>query len=165
MPTVFSLSKTWKVDKLMSAISSSPRTNDWFGSKLSFCGASVSGMVEAAALPASEKVNPAAPSAGTAAFAMLFRFEACFTRDIVASSIPVRPVSIPAAAILRKATLSRKPHSVTIMLFYIQFPFILMNEVGVILLSNCHHHRSTTIPRRTHDAAPHGPHSRSHDDR
>jgi hypothetical protein len=113
------LSKTWKVDKLMSAISSSPRTNDWFGSKLSFCGAFVSGIVEAAALPASEKVNPAAPSAGTAAFAILFRFEACFTRDIVASSIPVRPVSIPAAMTLRNARRSRKTIVVTNVLFYI----------------------------------------------
>ena len=44
----------------------------------------------AEALPASEKVKPAAPNAGIAALITLFRFEACFTRDIVASSIPVR---------------------------------------------------------------------------
>jgi hypothetical protein len=34
----------------------------------------------------SEKVNPAAPNAG-AAFVTRFRFEACFTRGIVGSSI------------------------------------------------------------------------------
>ncbi len=49
----------------------------------------MAGTADAEALPASEKVNPAAPKAGIAAFATLIRFEACFTRDIVASSIPV----------------------------------------------------------------------------
>jgi hypothetical protein len=61
---------------------------DWFGTKLNFCGASAAGTAAAEALPASEKVKPAAPNAaGIAALATLFRFEACFTRDIVASSI------------------------------------------------------------------------------
>ena len=55
----------------------------WVGEKFSF-GASAAGAVEAAAPPASEKVKPAAPNAGTAALATRFRFEACFT-DIVAS--------------------------------------------------------------------------------
>ena len=38
------------------------------------------------ALPASEKVNPAAPNAGTAVLVTRFFFEACFTRGMVASS-------------------------------------------------------------------------------
>ena len=41
---------------------------------------------DADAPPASEKVNPAAPNAGTAALVTRFFFEACFTRCIVASS-------------------------------------------------------------------------------
>jgi len=40
----------------------------------------------ASALPATEKVNPAAPNAGTAALVTRFFFEACFTRGMVASS-------------------------------------------------------------------------------
>jgi hypothetical protein len=115
----FSLSKRWNVARLTSAISSSPRVNAWAGSNPRFCGASKAGTADADALPASEKVNPAAPSAGMAAFVTLFRFEACFTRDIVASSIPVRSVSIPALMILRKANLSRKTIVVTNVLFYI----------------------------------------------
>jgi len=85
----FSLSKRWNVAKLTSAISSSPSVTACDGEKFNFCGASMAGTADAEALPASEKVNPAAPKAGTAALATLFRFEACFTRDIVASSIPV----------------------------------------------------------------------------
>ena len=68
----------------------------------------MAGTADAEALPASENVNPAAPRAGIAAFATLLRFEACFTRDIVASSIPVGTVSIPASAILRRMRISRK---------------------------------------------------------
>jgi len=44
------------------------------------------GTAAAYALPASEKVNPAAPNAGTAVLVTRFFFEACFTRDMVASS-------------------------------------------------------------------------------
>jgi len=43
-------------------------------------------MADADALPASEKVNPAAPNAGTAPLAIRFFFEACFVRCMVASS-------------------------------------------------------------------------------
>src|SRR5690242_18889601 len=80
----FSLSKRWKVARLTSAISSSPSNTDCDGEKFSFCGVSAFGSVDAEAPPASEKVNPAAPNAGTAALAPRFRLEACFT-DIVAS--------------------------------------------------------------------------------
>jgi hypothetical protein len=43
------------------------------------------GATAADAPPTSEKVKPAAPSAGTA-FVILFCFEACFTRGIFESS-------------------------------------------------------------------------------
>jgi hypothetical protein len=45
----------------------------------------LTGATAADAPPTSEKVNPAAPSAGTAAFVTRFRFEVCFTSGIVAS--------------------------------------------------------------------------------
>jgi hypothetical protein len=44
------------------------------------------GTAAASALPATEKVKPAAPNAGTAALVTRFFFEACFTRGMVASS-------------------------------------------------------------------------------
>jgi hypothetical protein len=47
------------------------------------CGVSAVGTADADAPPTSEKVNPAAPKAGTA-FVIRFRFEACFTPGIVA---------------------------------------------------------------------------------
>jgi hypothetical protein len=47
------------------------------------------GATAADAPPTSENVNPAAPNAGTA-FVARFRFEACFCRGIVASSIAVK---------------------------------------------------------------------------
>ena len=46
-------------------------------------------VVVADAPPISPIVNPAAPNAGTAAFVTRFLWEACFTRGIVASSIPL----------------------------------------------------------------------------
>jgi hypothetical protein len=92
---------------------------------------SAAGTADAEAPPASEKVKPAAPSAGIVALATLFRFEACFTRDIVASSIPVGMFSIPAPAILRLAYRSRKALKLTNALFRIQFLFILMNDISV----------------------------------
>ena len=54
------------------------------------------GTVDADALPASPKVRPAAPKAGTAALVTRFLFfEVCFTSGILASSIPsLRIVSI-----------------------------------------------------------------------
>ena len=50
-------------------------------------GTSDVGTADADAPPTSEKVNPAAPNAGTV-FRTRFRFEACFIPGIVASSIP-----------------------------------------------------------------------------
>jgi hypothetical protein len=119
------------VAKLTSAISSSPSVTVCDGEKFNFCGVSAAGTADAEAPPASEKVKPAAPKAGIVAFATLFRFEACFTRDIVASSIPVRVISIPALPILRCAVKSRKLLKLTNALFRIQFPFILMNDIDV----------------------------------
>ena len=49
-------------------------------------GMSVVGATAADAPPASEKLSPAAPNTGTA-FVTRFRFEACFTRDMFASSV------------------------------------------------------------------------------
>ena len=77
------MSNRWKVERLTSAISSSPSSTDCVGEKFSFCGVSAFGIVAAEAPPASEKVNPAAPNAGTAALVTRFDLEACF--DIVAS--------------------------------------------------------------------------------
>jgi hypothetical protein len=84
-----SLSNRWNVARLASEICSSPRSTDWLGEKFSFCVVSAFGRADAEAPPASEKVRPAAPNAGTAALVTRFRVEACF--DIVASPpIPVR---------------------------------------------------------------------------
>jgi hypothetical protein len=58
------------------------------GEVLSDCGTPKVGIVDADALFASEKLNPAAPSTFTAAaLVMRFCFEACLTRDMVASSV------------------------------------------------------------------------------
>jgi hypothetical protein len=56
---------------------------------------SVVGATAADAPPASEKLSPAAPNTGTA-FVTRFRFEACFTRDMFASSVPVKSFLTPA---------------------------------------------------------------------
>jgi hypothetical protein len=66
------------------------------------------GTADADAPPTSEKVNPAAPSAGTAALVTRFRFEACFTRGIVASSIPVKEFRVQSVAIVCLANVPRK---------------------------------------------------------
>jgi hypothetical protein len=69
----------------MSAISSSPSVIASFGAKAVVCGTSAVGMADAVALPNSEKVNPAAPRADTAALVPRFRFEACFTCGMASS--------------------------------------------------------------------------------
>jgi hypothetical protein len=56
------------------------------GAKFRPCWTSPVGTADADAPPASEKVNPAAPNAGTAVLVNRFFFEACFTRAMVASS-------------------------------------------------------------------------------
>jgi hypothetical protein len=59
---------------------------NWPGVKFGLCCGSVVGTADASALPDSEKVSPAKPSAGTAAFVIRFVFEACFARCMAASS-------------------------------------------------------------------------------
>jgi hypothetical protein len=65
-------------------------------------GTSDVGTADADAAPTSEKVNPAAPNAGTA-FPTRFRFESCFTPGIVAPPYLQKNVSSPAREILRFA--------------------------------------------------------------
>jgi hypothetical protein len=80
------------------------------------------------------KVKPAAPNAGTAALVTRFRFEVCFTRGIVASSIPVQDELFFDSSLL-DPTLRRcatQDFRVTNALLHIQFLFILMNDVDVI---------------------------------
>jgi hypothetical protein len=66
------------------------------GAKLARCWTSPVGTADADAPPASEKVNPAAPSAGTAVLVIRFLFEACFNRAMAASSNVARRISVGA---------------------------------------------------------------------
>ena len=86
LSTFSSSSKRRKVARLTSAISSSPSVIIMPGAKFRPCWTSPVGTADADAPPASEKVNPAAPSAGIAVLVTRFFFEACFTRGMVASS-------------------------------------------------------------------------------
>jgi len=71
-----------------SVISSSLRTKRRLGEVLSDCGILAVGIVDADALPTRERPTPAAPSTLTAAALVVrFGFEACLTRDMVASSV------------------------------------------------------------------------------
>ena len=81
-----SSSKRRKVARLTSEISSSPSVIIMPGAKFGPVEHRPVGTAAAYALPASEKVNPAAPNAGTAVLVTRFFFEACFTRGMVASS-------------------------------------------------------------------------------
>ncbi|MCP3379821.1 MULTISPECIES: hypothetical protein [unclassified Bradyrhizobium] len=84
---VFSSLARWKVARLTSASSSSLSWVNWPGMTFSLCGASPAGTAAVAyALPASEKVSPATPRAGTAALVIRTFFEACFVRRMAASS-------------------------------------------------------------------------------
>jgi hypothetical protein len=84
--------------------------------------------VDADAPPASERPSPAAPSAGTAAaFVKRFRFEACFTRGIVASSILCQKFFGLHQQILRLAHVPGKLDHFPKSLSQIQFLFILIN--------------------------------------
>jgi len=76
------------------------------GEVLSDCGISAAGIVDPDALPNSERPSPTAPSPVTAA-ALVVRFflEACLTRRMVASSLPVSPLGV---ASLRSAKAARK---------------------------------------------------------
>jgi hypothetical protein len=64
---------------------------------------SVVGTADADAPPTSENVNPAAPNAGAAALVIRFCLEACFTRGIVAFSIPCKTCIESSRAILRSS--------------------------------------------------------------
>jgi hypothetical protein len=92
--TFSSSSKRRKVARLTSAISSSPSVIIMPGAKFRPCWTSPVGTADADAPPASEKVNPAAPNAGTAVLVTRFLFEACFTRGMVASSNVARRISV-----------------------------------------------------------------------
>jgi hypothetical protein len=70
-------------------------------------GVSFIGATAADAPPTNEKVNPAAPNTGTD-FVTRFRFEACFTCAIVASSIPCKNCSEFSATIVTSADAPRK---------------------------------------------------------
>jgi hypothetical protein len=87
-------------------------------------------MADADAPPTSEKVKPAAPNAGTAAFVMRFFFEACFARGIVASSIPSNKSFESRAKPYPPQICQARPTSHTIMWRNVQFPFMFMNIVG-----------------------------------
>jgi hypothetical protein len=102
------------------------------------------GTADADAPPTSEKVNPAAPSAGTAALVTRFRFEACFTRGIVASSIPVREFlrefRVQSIGIVRLANAPRKTggthdHATNDERESIQHSFMLMNDISTFYAS------------------------------
>jgi hypothetical protein len=148
----FSLSKRWKVARLTSAISSSPSKTDWVGEVFS-CGVSAVGRADAEAPPASEKVNPAAPNAGTAALVTRFRLEACF--DIVASP----PITCKSCSRFQpsqsyaETAVSRKAVALTNVLLYIQFLFILMNvSVSLRKRTECDFATAVTSVRACCDA-------------
>jgi hypothetical protein len=107
-----SSSKSRKVARLTSAISSSPSVIIMPGAKFRPCWTSPVGTADADAPPASEKVSPAAPSAGIAVLVTRFFFEACFTRDMVASSNVARRISVR-DAILRRPNKAGKIHAHT----------------------------------------------------
>ncbi|WP_175361096.1 hypothetical protein [Bradyrhizobium sp. STM 3843] len=81
MLPAFSLSNRWNVESETSAISSSLSVIGCVADRSTVFGASAAGIVAAEA-PIIEKPNPAAPSAGTAAFTARFRLEAGFVCDI-----------------------------------------------------------------------------------
>jgi hypothetical protein len=60
-----------------------------------------------------------------------FRFEASFSRGIVASSLAEKIAFDPPARFLRCDRMSRKHQNITNVLLYIQFSFRLMNDIGV----------------------------------
>jgi hypothetical protein len=61
----------------------------WLSNLFGADGRSAVGTAAADAPPTIDRVNPAAPNAGTALVTCFF-FEACFTRGIVATSIPCK---------------------------------------------------------------------------
>jgi hypothetical protein len=114
-PPAFSLSKRWKVARLVSASSSSPRVIGWAAERSSvFSESAGADVVAAEAAPTSERLNPAAPSAGMATFTARFRVVASFVFDIDISSINFeRFVSIRPDFIVRLAYNARKAGEVS----------------------------------------------------
>jgi hypothetical protein len=81
------------------------------GAKFARCWTSPVGTADANALPATEKVNPATPSAGTAVLVIRFFFEACFERAMAASSDVARRIYF--SLILRRRNDAGKIHADT----------------------------------------------------
>jgi hypothetical protein len=97
-------------------------------------GISAAGTTAADAPPASDKVNPAAPNTGTA-FVIRFRFEACFARGMVASSISCKKIeSSHESYSLRglHARLGAAPgHGELLDFIFMNIQFIFMNKIGI----------------------------------
>jgi hypothetical protein len=110
--------------------------------------------VDAEALAPSERPSPAAPRAGTAAaLVKRFRFEACFTRDMQHSSMPVFRTerfylcSACNGKILRLAHAPCKLERVHNWLLHPRVPFMSMNSAPLRHDQVCIHggRRSTAI--------------------
>ncbi|WP_426421179.1 hypothetical protein [Bradyrhizobium genosp. A] len=93
--------------RFTSASSSSLSALNWPGATFNLCGGSSAGTADAIALPVSEIVSPANPSAGIAALVIRFLFEACFVRCMAASSMLEERSS---TMILRRAIKPGKIH-------------------------------------------------------
>jgi hypothetical protein len=125
------------------------------GAYFKVCGASAVGTADADALPTSERVNPAAPNAGTAALVTRCRLGACFTRGMVASSIPDETVleSTPNICTPHDLRMQDSPCMCAMLLraagFLIHVRFMLMNVIGNLCCFSCsHQHRSAKFQRR-----------------
>jgi hypothetical protein len=85
------------------------------------------GIADADALPTSEKLSPAAPSTFTAAALVVrFCFEACLTRDMVASSVSSCEIAWQACA--RRNPRERVTFAIKRETSH-RVPFIFMNEI------------------------------------
>jgi len=97
------------------------------GQVLSDCGILAVGSVDADVLPASEKLSPAAPSTFTAAALVVrFCFEACLTRDMVASSVSSCEIAWQTCA--RRNRRASVTFAVKREISH-RIPFIFMNEL------------------------------------
>ena len=85
------------------------------------------GIVDADVPPTIEKLSPAAPSTFTAALVLRFCFEACLTRDMVASS--ARFVKSPGKSALGETDAQGLPLPKNAKTSP-RVPFIFMNEIG-----------------------------------
>jgi hypothetical protein len=88
------------------------------------------GIVDADALPTSEKLSPAAPSAFTAAALVVrFCFEACLTRDMVASLRKFCENRLPSVPSAKPAPKGYLCHFAIERQTSHRVPFIFMNEI------------------------------------